>query len=109
MQERLLKKLLTQKNEEEIKTYKAKQHWAFIKKKIKVIRMMQTIGGEMILEMNENSKKKNAELEDNDQTGQNKQSSRFISSPNNYWNMQWNNCTQIIFVIYIFLGPMLIV
>ena len=34
--------------------------------------------------------------------------SRFIISPNNYWNMWWNNITQIVFVIYIFLTPMYI-
>ena len=31
--------------------------------------------------------------------------SRFIISPKNYWNMQWNNLTQIVFVIYILITP----
>ena len=34
--------------------------------------------------------------------------SRFIISPNNYWNMQWNNLTQVIFVIYIIITPVII-
>jgi len=32
------------------------RHWALIKKKIKVIRMMGTMGGQKVLEMRERSK-----------------------------------------------------
>lgn len=69
---------------------------------------MSSMGGDTILEMNERSKN-NMIDEGNEEVAQNQQISRFIISPNNYWNMQWNNCTQIIFVIYIFVGPMQIV
>lgn len=37
------------------------------------------------------------------------QKSRFIISPYNYWYLQWNNSIQIVFVIYIFLFPLVCV
>jgi len=70
MQENLLKKLLTQKNEEEVKIHKARQHWAIVRKKKKVIRMMSSMGGQQILEMNERNKNNMADTEDTDQVGQ---------------------------------------
>lgn len=36
----------------------AVRHWALIKKKIKVIRMMGTMGGQKVLEMRERKNKK---------------------------------------------------
>jgi hypothetical protein len=45
LQERLLKKLLNQKNEEEVKIHKARAQWSIIRRKIKVIRMMSFMGG----------------------------------------------------------------
>jgi len=34
--------------------------------------------------------------------------SKLIISPDNYWNLQWNNLVQVLFVIYIFLYPVLV-
>ena len=44
-----LKKILTLKSDEQLKIEKTKDYWRLIKKKIKVIRMMQKLGGDKVL------------------------------------------------------------
>lgn len=34
--------------------------------------------------------------------------SRFIINPKNYWNLQWNNFNQIIFVLWIIITPIMV-
>ena len=51
--EYMLKKLLSQRSEEQLKISKAKTMWNLIRKKIKVIRMMAKIGGDKVQQMNE--------------------------------------------------------
>lgn len=43
-----LKKLLSQRSEEQLKINKAKVMWNLVKQKIKVIRMMAKIGGDKV-------------------------------------------------------------
>lgn len=62
--------------------------------------MMNMLGGE-IVKNRLNDKKPNS----HDPNFVDNSLSRFIISPNNYWNMWWNNFTQIVFVTYIFLTP----
>jgi len=45
--------------DEQVLIKDAIRHWALIKKKIKVIRMMGTMGGQKVLEMRERKLKKN--------------------------------------------------
>jgi hypothetical protein len=51
-----LRKLLSQRSEEQQKINRAKFMWNLIRKKIKVIRMMAKIGGDKIQQMNERSR-----------------------------------------------------
>ena len=83
-----LKRLLLRKCEEERNIMKAKDNWRTIRKKIKVIRMMGSFGGEFV--QNKLSEKKPKFL---DGSLVDDSLSRFIISPNNYWNMWWNNLT----------------
>lgn len=77
--------------------------------------MTNKLGEEYVREMVQRDKeKKNIHIENNEEedietSDSKKKVSRFIIGENNYWNMQWNNCTQITFVLYIILAPILIV
>ena len=79
--------------------------------------MMNTLGGQQVLEMIQRKKTRESnknmseekEAKAQEQATADRQPSRFIISPGNYWNMQWNNTIQVIFVIYIFMAPILIV
>lgn len=52
---------------------------------------------------------KNNEYKHQDDENINEKKSRFIISPNNYWNLQRNNLLQLIFVIYILIFPTVVV
>lgn len=62
--------------------------------------MMGSIGGDKVLKMKERKGKKESSAEP--------QISKFIINPNNFWNMQWNNLTQLVFIVWIVITPMLI-
>jgi hypothetical protein len=51
--EKLLKKLLRQRNEEQEKIHRAKQLWTLLRRKKKVIRMMGKMGEAQVMLMNE--------------------------------------------------------
>lgn len=100
-----LNKVLKQKADDQETIQKAQQNWKIIKKKIKVIRMMSSMGAQNVLAMRERSKKK-----DEQQVFENEESwtSKLIIPPNNFWNMQWNNFVTTVFVFYIFIAPIFI-
>lgn len=106
-----LVKLLNTKSEEQIKILNAKKLWMLVRKKIKVVVMMGKMGGqtihEMILRKEKWQGKKKSEI-DEDTDISRKKVSKLIIGPNNYWNLQWNNLVQVIFVVYIFLYPVLV-
>ena len=77
--------------------------WALVKRKIKVIRIMGKIGGEMVQQLNDRLKS-NTHNEEQEEIVP----SRFIISPGSYWNMIWNTFVQCTFTIYIFVWPILI-
>ena len=66
---------------------------------------MGKLGDEDVLKKINDRKQNNAD--DSSQDYQ-QRVSRFIISPSNYWNMQWNNSTQIIFVAYIMIFPIIV-
>ena len=91
--------------EEQVLIKDALRHWALVKKKIKVIRMMGSMGGQKVLEMRERRMNKEIEtIPDAEQPC----SSKLIIPPNNWWNMQWNNFVTTAFVVYIFIFPIYI-
>lgn len=53
---KLLNKLLTTRNEEQSNILRAQRHWAIVRKKKKVIRMMSRMGGDTIQQMYERNK-----------------------------------------------------
>jgi hypothetical protein len=57
--------------------------------------------------LNEQSKSHQQE-EEEDKESNALQVSKFIISPGNYWNLVWNNLTQIIFVIWIIYTPIMV-
>ena len=59
------------------------------------------------MQMNEKSKSHQPEEEDEKESNA-VQISKFIISPGNYWNLVWNNLTQIIFVIWIITTPIMV-
>mmetsp|Transcript_26688 Transcript_26688/g.40710 ORF Transcript_26688/g.40710 Transcript_26688/m.40710 type:complete len:139 (+) Transcript_26688:322-738(+) len=65
--------------------------------------MMGQMGGEKVLQLKERRK-----VSDDEPSNHQQQISKFIINPNNYWNMWWNNFTQLVFIIWIFLTPNLI-
>lgn len=81
--EYLLKQVLRQRSEEQLKINRSKYYWSIVRKKIKVIRMMAKIGGDKVQAMNERQQKMVEIAEDTDEQTFNK----FIISPGNYWNM----------------------
>ena len=94
-------------SEEEIKVQKARDHWKIMSKKVRVLAVMSRIGEERYLELLK-KKKNNLLIKKETEKVDDEWMSKMIISPNNYWNMQWNNFTQVIFVLYIFLTPMFV-
>lgn len=69
--------------------------------------MMSRMGGDTIQKMNERNKfNKNQDEESTNMEPQ--KVSKFIIDPKNYWNMQWNNFTQIVFMAWIIITPIMV-
>ena len=98
-----LKKIISLKSDEEKKISQARFYWAIIKRKIKVIRMMKTIGTDVIKDMSTRNNNRDGKQKENPKTP-----SRLIIGPNNFYNMWWNNFSQVVFLVYIMLMPLII-
>jgi hypothetical protein len=95
--------MMSMKSDEEKKISQARFYWSIIKRKIKVIRMMKTIGTEMIKDMSTRNNNRDGKQKDVPKTP-----SKLIIGPNNFYNMWWNNFSQVIFLVYIMLMPLII-
>ena len=105
-----LKKLLNRKNDEQESIRVAQEKWGIIRKKIKAIRAMGKLGGQTVLMMiersqaNQEKSNQNNKLDDSPDP----EPSKFIIPPRSYWNMQWNNLTQLVFIVWILYAPLVI-
>ena len=94
-------KYLNQNLEEELQIKKAHYNWKIIRKRIKVVQMMLYTPEDEIKDM---YRKKNiGRIEINPED---KQPSKFIIHPNNYWKMQWGNFLTVMTIWYVFLLPL---
>jgi len=100
-----LKKLINGKCEEQLKIEAARKRWALLRKKKKVIVQISNLGVKMEEILRDQTQK-----EDHNRTKEEKANwqQKMIIPPNNYWNMQWNNITVLIFIIYMFMLPLFI-
>ena len=105
-----LKKLLNRKNDEQKNIRVAQEKWGIIRKKIKAIRAMGKLGGQTVLMMIERCQANQEKINHNNKLDEIPESepSKFIIPPRSYWNMQWNNLTQIVFIAWILVAPWVI-
>lgn len=96
-----LKKLLAGKSEEQQKIQAAKKRWKMLRKKKRLIVQMNNLSQKnmnQIIKYQKDDHKKVVDEEGN-------WYSKLIIPPNNYWNLQWNNLTVLIFLLYMFILP----
>lgn len=105
-----LKKLLNRKNDEQKNIRVAQEKWDIIRKKIKAIRAMGKLGGQTVLMMIERCQANQEKIHQNNKLDEIPESepSKFIIPPRSYWNMQWNNLTQVVFIAWILYAPLVI-
>ena len=92
-------------NDEQGRIKRAKYLWGVVRNKKRIILMMSKLGEGAILELDQLKFKdmKNQEMEDQMSQGV----SRFIIMPDNYWKMMWEHMMQLIFIVWIFIFPVL--
>ena len=106
-----LKKLINGKCEEQLVIEGAKKRWALLRKKKKIILQISNLkkcnlgSGEMERILSNQTHK-----EDHNKVKEEKANwqQKLIIPPNYFWNMQWNNLTVLIFIIYMFMLPVFI-
>jgi hypothetical protein len=106
-----LRCFLRQKCDEELTIDKAKHQWKQVRRKVKVLRMLENLSVLNEPGLNKEvlqeriSARKEQEEEDEEQASY---WSKFIISPGNYWNMLWNNLVIMNFIAYVLIIPVVV-
>jgi hypothetical protein len=106
-----LRCFLRQKCDEELTIDKAKHQWRQVRRKVKVLRMLENLKNMNETDLNEEiiqeriNQKKGQEYKDEEEQSY---WSKFIISPGNYWNMLWNNLVIFNFIVYVLIIPVVV-
>ena len=102
--QREVTQLMQMMSQEQMNIQKASDRWKYIRKMIKVIKMIPHLGEKRIQALFE-QKMKN-QIQENEESES--MFSKLIIHPGNYWLLHINNFIQFIFIIYIFLLPLIV-